>query len=378
MQTEAQERRSRPVIRVKGPAADSGRTIDAEREKFIRSLPKVELHLHAEACLGPAGYAELLGRLPERARGLLPDDYSRLSAPGPLDDLVRRFVLLQSLFSSPGDYALLARNLQEYADSENIHYMEVFVSPTIPLRSGKVDFAGIMDPLVEGAGPDISYIVDLSRGFGADNARNNLDLVLDYRNRHPEAPIVGVGLGGRETSGDELEFRDIFRRAREAGLHTVAHAGEETGPEMVREAVFGLGSERIGHGTSAMFDTDLMAELSALGIPLEICPTSNLRTGAFVRSFQDHPASLFRDAGIPVSINSDDPALFGAGLGDELVTTASELGFGLSGVLECLVTSIRASFMPQPRKLLALDSLVRAVRSTDLVEGLEDWTVPGK
>ena len=326
---------------------------------WIRTLPKTELHIHAEAIMSPSSYAALHTRYRDIIAPGLPETYPELSRRGPLSDMIRRFLLLQDLLRTSGDYALLATDMRRYAEANDIRYMEVFVSPSRPLKSGLIDFAGIMDPLSEKAGPDIAFIIDLSRSFGPENAASNLDATLKYIARHGSAPIVGVGLGGRETGNPVAPYSGTFARAREAGLHAVAHAGEETGPESVRDAVLLLGAERIGHGTSAIRDPAVMDLLRERNITLEVCPTSNVYTGAFVGSYEEHPLPAFRDAGLAITVNSDDPALFGIDLDRELELVATKLGFSRTDILALLRTAIQSSFMPAARKkkeLARLDS----------------------
>ncbi len=328
-------------------AADASSSAAAD---FIRALPKTELHIHAEAVLGPGTYEALIHRYRRIISSDLPERYAELSRPGPLDDMIRRFLLLQALLRRPEDYALLAGDLRRYAAANSISYMEVFVSPSQALRSGLLDFADIMDPLIENSSPDIAFIVDVSRTFGPENAASNLEATLGYLGKRGQRGIVGIGLGGREAGNPLSGYRDTFRTAREAGLHTVAHAGEETGPESVRDAVLILGAERIGHGTSAIRDPGVMALLRDSGVSLEVCPTSNVYTGAFVRRFEDHPLPAFRDAGLSVTVNSDDPALFGVGLNEELSRVSTRLGFSRADIVRVLATAIDVSFMPEERK----------------------------
>ncbi len=332
------------------PSKSDLRPRPAAIETFIRALPKVELHIHAEAVMSAATY----GLLREKYRGAippgLPEDFSSLSQRAPLDDMIRRFLLLQSLLRSPDDYALLAGDLRRYAASDNIVYMEVFVSPSQALRSGILDFASIMDPLLENSGPDIAFIVDVSRTFGPENAAANLASTLGYIACRGDAGIVGIGLGGREGGNSLSVYRKTFMAAKEAGLNLVAHAGEECGPQSISEAIATLEVARIGHGTSAILDESVMSALRERNIALETCPTSNVYTGAFVKRYEDHPLRVFRDAGICVTVNTDDPALFGVDLNGELTKVATRLGFGPAEIASFLRNAIDASFMSEERK----------------------------
>jgi adenosine deaminase len=326
------------------------RLSDDTAASFIRALPKTELHIHAEAVLGPATYSFLRRKYRGILSGELPENYLDLSRKAPLCDMVRRFFLLQSLLRASEDYALLAKDLKRYAKSGNLTYMEAFVSPSLALRSGILDFAAIMDPLLENSGPDIAFVVDVSRSFGAENAAVNLAATLKYIASRGGSGIVGIGLGGREAGNPPSAYRRTFMEAKEARLNRVAHAGEECGPESIRETLAALEVQRIGHGTSAIRDADLMTLLREGNIALEVCPTSNVYTGAFVGRYEDHPLPDFLNQGIRVTVNTDDPALFGVDLNEELTRVSARLGFGRAEIARVLLYAIDASFMPEERK----------------------------
>ena len=169
------------------------------------------------------------------------------------------------------------------------------------LKQGGVDFDGIMDPLVEGfsalaakGGPDVRLLIDVSRSFGRDNAARNLSYLLGYISKRPSDRIIGIGLGGQEIGNPCIAYKDVFAAAREAGLHTVAHAGEEVGPESIRDAVVELGAERIGHGTSAIQDPSLMDLLREQGHSTRDLPDQQRRHGQVRAPLRGPP-----DQGVP-------------------------------------------------------------------------------
>jgi aminodeoxyfutalosine deaminase len=180
------------------------------------------------------------------------------------------------------------------------------------------------------------------------------DATLEYALRHGSDGLVGFGLGGPEVGVPRPQFRPHFEAARAAGLRSVPHAGETTGPGTVWDALHELGAERIGHGTSAAQDTSLLAHLAETGVPLEVCPSSNLATRA-VASLEEHPLPRFVEAGVTVAIASDDPPMFGTTLNREYEIAADLLGLDHEGVKELVRTSVRASFAPDDvrRRLLA-------------------------
>jgi adenosine deaminase len=242
--------------------------------------------------------------------------------------------------------------------------METFIAPSMVLKQGQIDFSGIIDPLVAGfaavaksGGPDIRLIVDVSRSFGPDNAMANLDHVLAYLRRKPTDRIIGIGLGGAEIGNPCRDYAAVFAKARAAGLHTVAHAGEEVGPESIIEAIDILKVERIGHGTSAIQSPELMETLKKRAIPLEICPASNVITGKYVRRYEDHPILDFFRKGLVVTLNTDDPVLFSVDLVDEYRLVSERLPFSRSEMLQIARNGIIASFMGAEAKKAALARL---------------------
>jgi adenosine deaminase len=165
--------------------------------------------------------------------------------------------------------------------------------------------------------------------------------------------VVALGIGGDEANGPAELFTEVFREAREMGLHVVAHAGEACGPESVRKAVEMLGAERIGHGLTAARDTGVLALLRDRRIPLEVCPTSNVATGVLVR-LEDHPLPRFLEAGVVVTLNTDDPAMFGTNLEQEYLLASKTFALSREQVLGLCRNAVRAAFLPEPDKLALL------------------------
>ena len=185
----------------------------------------------------------------------------------------------------------------------------------------------------------LRWIYDIPGETGLPAADATLDYALDHR---PDG-LVGFGLGGPEIGVPRPQFQPHFDAARAAGLHSLPHAGETTGPETVWDALRLLGAERIGHGTSSAQDPALLAHLAEHGIPLEVCPSSNIATRA-VATLDEHPLRAFRDAGVTVTINSDDPPMFGTTLNREYEIAADLLGLDEAGLAELARAAVRASF----------------------------------
>jgi len=336
-------------------------------KEYIHSLPKTEIHIHAEATVSFDSYFALNRKYGMDATLKSPTDFSRFLEMDSLGAMIKNFLYLQGLFRAPEDFALIVPDVEAYAVRNDIRYMETFVAPSMVLRQGGIDFDGIVDPLVEGfdrlasrGGPDVRILIDVSRSFGPDNAMRNINHVIDYLSRRHTDRVIGIGLGGQESGNPCIPYKKVFLKAKEAGLHRVAHAGEEVGPESIRDAVLELGAERIGHGTSAIQDPATMDMLKERGVPLEICPASNVITGKYVKRYEDHPIRAYFDRGMPVTLNTDDPVLFDVELDEEFARVADKLAFDRAGVVALLENSIRASFMDAAGKKAALARLAAA------------------
>lgn len=281
----------------------------------IASLPKAELHLHLEGSVQPATVCALTARhgvsvSEEQVRR----NYSYTDFLGFLE----AFKWVTSFLREPQDYALIVRDLAEHLLSENVVYAEITLSIGVMLlrrQSPEKNFEAILraaEPF-ESRGLRLSWIFDAVRQFGADSAMQ----VLDAARSVASAKIVAFGIGGDELSISTRDFRPVYDRAASMGLRRLMHAGEVGGPDKIREAVELLGVERIGHGIAAMHDPSLMDLLAHRRVALEICPGSNLLTGALARQLNSpvatiahHPLPQLLRHGIPVTLSTDDPAMF--------------------------------------------------------------------
>jgi adenosine deaminase len=196
--------------------------------------------------------------------------------------------------------------------------------------------------------------MDFSRDSGVEDAKKNLPAVQEIR----QLGVIGVGLGGSEQKYPPELYTDIYAKARKMGFHTGAHAGEAAGPASIWGAIHSLKAERIGHGTRAIEDPVLMEYLAAKQIPVECCPLSNVRTGV-VKSIEAHPVKKFYDAGLLVTVNSDDPKMFGNSLAEEYQMLEEKLGFTREEVRELILNGIRASWMAESRKQTMIKSFVQ-------------------
>ena len=327
-----------------GSPGRTGRRSPAGR----RQAPRVEIHLHLEGSVSLARlrrFWERPGRDPS-----LPPDPAVLFRHRDFPEFLRHFAHVTRALRGADDFSVIASDLCASLRRQRVEAAEVFMSPVIFARRG-IPFAEILDAVEEAVqasrtrgGPRVGWILDGVRQWGPAALEENLRYAQDARGR-----VLGIGLGGDESSVPAREFVPLFEAARAMGLRTVCHAGEHAGPRSVWEAVELLGSQRIGHGIRACEDTALLSLLRRRRIPLEVCPTSNLRTGV-VRRWRDHPLPRLLQAGVRVTVNSDDPALFRTSLDAEFRNLRRRLHLAPRQVERIRIEGIRASFLPPASK----------------------------
>ena len=322
-----------------------------EIEAFIRRLPKAELHLHLEGTITPATLVELSARHDSRPLTLAQAD--ALYHFSDFSEFLEAFKVVTRLLSGPEDYELAAWRMMEHLAAQGVVHAEVYISVGVVYLWRNHDphcfepiFAGLERARERAAselGLSIYWIFDAVRHFSVEEAARVFRKAAELRPKYPS--IIGIGLGGDERRAGSEPFRKLYAEAQAAGLRLTNHAGETTGPEAIWEAL-AIGSERIGHALSAIHDLALVDELKAKSIPLELNPTSNVRTGV-CRSFAGHPLRSYFDAGLLVTLNSDDPAFFGSDLANEFLLAHTEQGFSTAELRRLASNSIRASFLPE-------------------------------
>jgi aminodeoxyfutalosine deaminase len=236
---------------------------------------------------------------------------------------LQSFVWVNKKLQKPEDYARVARHLFARLEREGVTYAEVILSVGVVLWKQQ-PFQPIWEALLKESANSriiVRWIFDAIRQFGTETAKPVFDLAAE---RAGEG-VVAIGLGGDEIRGPAGDFAELFRQAKAKGLHLTCHAGETAGPDSVWQALE-IGSQRIGHGIRSIEDPKLVAHLAEKQIPLEICISSNLCTGA-VASIARHPVRKLYDAGVPIILNTDDPALFGCTLLSEYDLAARQFGF---------------------------------------------------
>jgi aminodeoxyfutalosine deaminase len=322
---------------------------------FIAGLPKAELHVHHVGSASPRIVAELAARHP----GVVPADPDELRSYFEFRDFahfVEVYLSVVDLIRTPEDVRMLTYEVAREMAGQNLRYAELTCTPytsVLPHVEGKGMSIEAYTEAIEDArvaaerdfGLVLRWIYDIPGEAGLPSADATLTYALD---RAPDA-LVGFGLGGPEIGVPRPQFQPHFDAARAAGLHSVPHAGETTGPQTVWDAVRLLGAERIGHGVSAASDPELLAHLASNGIPLEVCLTSNVATRA-VASLEAHPLRTFVEAGVLVTINSDDPPMFGTDLNTEYGVAAELLDLDEAGVARLAQAAVVASFAPEDVK----------------------------
>ncbi|MFP3959284.1 MAG: adenosine deaminase [Spirochaetaceae bacterium] len=348
------------------------KTEHATVRSFIASLPKTEIHLHIEGLVSVDTIWALIRKhnldFGIRSKEALRKKFEVRS----LDEFIDLFInIVQACFLNEDDLDYLIEDARSYLGRNNIRRAEIFFAPTKLIKNG-LSFASLVDKLDAGArslaedGLEVRYIVDVSRGFGLENAMRNFHLTLDHMTDH----IVGLGLGGAEQTGPAQEYKPVFDEAVKHGLKLVAHAGEDMGPESVWDTVRLLNVARIGHGIAAIRDRALMDHLRDTQIPLEICPTSNLFTRKFATTLEEHPIRPFYDHGMYVTVNTDDPTLFGVELTDEYLKLIEHGIFTVGETIDLIRKGIGATFASSARKQALLSELETTVAASEFADRL--------
>ncbi|MGA2168204.1 MAG: adenosine deaminase [Terracidiphilus sp.] len=323
-------------------------------EEFIRRLPKAELHLHLEGTILPATLVELSARhdadpmtLAEAESHYRFDDFA---------SFIEGFKAVTRRLIDPEDYELAAWRMMQRLAEQGVVHAEVYVSVGVIYmwrnfnpRALEPIFVGLERARERGErelGLSLYWIFDAVRHFTVEEAERVFRKAAALRPQFPS--IIGIGLGGDERRAGSEPFRALYAEAAQAGLRLTNHAGETTGPEAIWEAL-AIGSERIGHALSAIQDPTLVQELRVRSTPLELNPTSNVRTGVCA-SFAEHPLRRYFDLGLLVTLNSDDPAFFGSDVANEYLLAHTVQGFSRVELRQLAANSIRASFLPEQAK----------------------------
>jgi len=323
-------------------------TPQARSSALLATLPKAELHLHLEGTISPSTLHELQANHGHRSTLA---EVEKLYQYDNFGGFLLAFKDITEHLQQPADYELITYRMMERLKAEYVLHAEVYISVGVCLWR-KQDFAAIFEALERGRtrgehdfGVSLLWIFDAVRHFGADKAQEVAELAFQYRDRN----VIGFGIGGDERRAAPELFRDVYAFCADHGLHRTVHAGETAGPESIWGAL-NLRAERIGHGLTAQHDADLIQELAQRQIPVEICVTSNLRTGV-CRAIEEHPVRSYFDHGLMITINSDDPAMFRTTLTREYQLLQDHFGFTEEQLRELARNSFEASFLEAKKKL---------------------------
>ncbi|HET9842670.1 MAG TPA: adenosine deaminase [Nocardioides sp.] len=329
---------------------------------FIAGLPKAELHVHHVGSASPAIVSELAMRHP----GVVPIDPEELRRFFEFRDFahfVDVYLAVVSLIRTDDDVRYLTYEVaRELATTQHVKYAELTCTPYTSVLPDDQDHGIPIEAYTEAledariaAERDFGIVLRWIYDIPGESGMPAADATLSFATNHRVDALIGFGLGGPEIGVARAQFKPHFDAARRVGLHSVPHAGETTGPETVWDALRLLGAERIGHGTSAAQDSALLEYLAAHDVPLEVCPSSNIATKA-VAALDEHPIAAFRDAGVTITVNSDDPSMFGTSLNQEYEIAARLLGLDADGIADLARAAVRASFAePEAKAALLRD-----------------------
>ena len=318
---------------------------------FIREMPKVELHVHLEGSIRPATLLTLAERngvtLPAQDTEGLREFYRFTD----FDHFIAVYLTVSGCLKTVADFSLIAYEFGAGMARQNIRYAEVTFTPHTNVVNTGLPFHEILAGLNDGRaraqtdfGVEFHWVLDIVR-----NNPGSRHQVVEWAVGAVDQGVVGLGLGGTERGHPPEWFADVYAVAREAGLHSVPHAGELIGPESVWGAIRALGAERLGHGVRSAEDPALVDYLREHQIPLEICPTSNLCLGIYP-SYEAHPIRWLWEQGVYVTVNSDDPSMFDTDLVGEYQALVTHLGFTVAELEQLSLNAVQASFLPAAQK----------------------------
>jgi aminodeoxyfutalosine deaminase len=326
-------------------------------DRYIEAVPKAELHVHLEGSIQPATLLMLARRNDVKLPVQTVEDLQDWFTFRNFDHFIAIYFEISSCLKTSDDYELIAYEFGANMARQHVRYAEVTFSPSTHQFSLGIPFDVFFSGLTKGRlraqkefGVEIKWVFDIVRDIpDVMLNRRRAEYTLAVAEEGMNDGVVALGLGGGEVGNPPEQYAKWFEKALEAGLHSAPHAGETVGPESVWGAVQVLGAERLGHGVRSIEDSDLVAYLAERHIPLEICPTSNVRLGVYA-DLASHPLPGLHRAGVPVTINSDDPPLFNTTLNGEVKLLVDPFKFDINTIDEILLNGVRCSFLPVEEK----------------------------
>lgn len=325
-------------------------------QTYLAAVPKAELHVHLEGSILPGTLLTLAKRNGIELPATTVDGLRELFAFRDFDHFIEIYGMISRCLKTTDDFETIAYEFGAEMARQHCLYAEVTFTPSFHHHHGHPDNL-FLDGLERGRksareefGVEIRWVFDIIRNItgpelNAEYADYTTSLAIECMNMG----VISLGLGGGENGFPPEPFAQYFTRAKAAGLHSDPHAGEVAGPESVWGAIRSLGAERIGHGVRSIEDPELVAYLAQHEIPIEVNPTSNIRLGVYP-SLSVHPLRRLYEAGVPLSVNSDDPPLFSTTLNEEVLTLAGEFAFDVATIDDILLNGVRHSFLPPDEK----------------------------
>jgi len=332
-------------------------------EGLIRALPKVEQHIHIVGATRPETLLWLLDEEGKSHKSFKTvADIRRFFQYRDFPHFINIYKTVFRCITREDQFERITYEMLEDDARCNVRYVEASFSAPDHVRQG-LDYALMLDAINEGVrqahqdfGIECNLRIDLVRNYGPDVGVQVLDWIENKNDN-----IVSIDIGGSEEKFPPKPFACVYQRAKEMGLHLVAHAGEAAGPESVWDAINHLNVERIGHGVTASRDSELVDYLLKRDVTIEMCPTSNLRTGA-VPSLQEHPIRTFFDKGIRVTVNTDDPSMFNTNMNNEYLQLHQQLNFGIPELFMLSLNALDSSFLSETQKVQMRKSFIKEYR----------------
>lgn len=351
---------------------------DEEIYQYLFSLPKADLHCHLDGCLRPTTIINLAKQQNVKIPAYEENELKKQLKVGErytdLKDLLALFDTALSVMQTEESLYRVAYELIEDAAKDNVKYLEVRYSPILHTKKG-LGLTRIMDSVLLGLndasrkfGTKFGVIVCGIRQISPDISLKLAEVTVAYKYRG----VVGFDLAGSEDQFPAKDHKEAFYLIRNNCINSTVHAGEAYGPDSIKQALFYLNTHRIGHGTRLKEDGDLLNYVNDHRIPLEICLTSNVQTGA-AKSFETHPAKFYYDCGLRVTLNTDNTLLSDTSATKELFTAVKYCGFELSDVPDLIINGFKSSFQHYRDRMTLLEEVLKEVGVVDYAASIASW-----